>query len=494
MNQAATASTSRHLLGGTAQIFVTDALLIPTGILAAAYLSRRFGPGGYGLLTLACVLVVWIESNIATALSRPIIKLVSEAQDWRTVGSAALKLYLLTGFAAGLALWSLSTPLAALMNESALADYLRLLAIDVPLFCLAQAHRSIIIGQGRFRARAVSGATRWIARLLLIIIFVEVSESPAGAIWGIICASTIELVVCRLYVRPRLFLRGSHSMRQLCGYALPLVASALCMSLYSRLDLLLLKPLGATTTEAGIYAVAQNLALLPSLFSFAFAPALLSTLSRALRAGDEGAARHIGQQAMRAVLLLLPLMAIIAGAAPDLMTLIFGPEFLPASALLRLLTFAALALLMIAVTTSIMTAAGKTAWTLHVSWPLLAGALAGHCLLIPLAGTIGAALITTVIAIIGALVSIGLVRRLWRITLPAGTLWRSFVVSAMVYAAVAEFPLTGVALALKLAGAGLFVIVALLLTGEFSAAEISGARARLRRRYHPLVEASGSTS
>lgn len=283
-------------------------------------------------------------------------------------------------------------------------------------------------------------------------------------------------------------------MRNLCGYAMPLVVSALCMSLYSRLDLLLLKPLGAKAGDVGIYALAQNLALLPSLFSYAFAPALLSTLSRALRNGDEGAARTLARQAMRAVLLLLPLVAIIAGAAPDLIIFIFGPEFLPAAPLLRLLIFAALALLMIAVTTSIMTAAGKPAWTLHVSWPLLFGALLGHFLLIPLAGTLGAALNTTVIAIIGAAASIALVNKLWRITLPAWTLWRSSVVSAAAYVAVAEFPLTGFALSIKLALAGLFVIVALLLAGEFSAEEISGARAWLSRRYNPPLEASGSTS
>lgn len=488
------APASRHLLGGTIQILATDALLIPTAILTAAYLSRRFGAGGYGLLTLCCVLVVWLESNIALALSSPTIKLVSKAVDWRAVGSAALKLYLLTGFAAGSALWALSTPLAAVMGEIALADYFRLLAIDVPIFCAAQAHRSIMVGQGRFRARAVVGATRWIARLLLIVIFVELSGSPTGAIRGIICASFVELIVCRLYVRPRLFLLGVYPLRHLYGYALPLIASALCMSLYSRLDLLLLKPLGATVSEAGIYAAAQNLALLPSLFSFAFAPALLSTLGRALHLQDENAARQIARQAIRAVLLLLPFMAIIAGAAPDLIMFIFGPEFLPASTLLRLLIFAALALLLIAITTSIMTAAGKINWTLHVAWPLMVCAALGHLLLVPLAGAMGAAFVTTVLAITGAIVSLGLVRRLWQITLPTSTLWRSLLVSAVIYVAVAEFPVAGFALALKLAGAGMFVIAALVLTGEFSTEEIDMLRARNRRRYDPPVEAAESTS
>jgi O-antigen/teichoic acid export membrane protein len=494
MNQPAS-EASRHLLVGTARIFAAEALLIPTGILTASYLSRRFGPEGYGLLTLASVLVVLLESNVAMALSRPAIKLVSEAEDWHAVGSAVLRLYMLTGFGLGLTLWAFSTPLAGLMADHELAGYLRLLAIDVPLFCMSQAHRNIIVGLGRFRERALISAIRWIARLVLVVIFVEFSGSLAGAIWGSICASLIELIICRLYVRPRLFQRGPYPVRHLCGYALPLVASALCMSLYSRLDLLLLKPFGATTWEAGIYSVAQNLALLPSLFSIAFAPALLSTLSRALRDGDGSTAKQIGRQAMRATVLLLPAVAIIAGAAPDFIVLIFGPEFLAAAPLLGLLIFAALALLMIAVTTSIMTAAGKPGWTLHAAWPLLVGALMGHFILIPVAGAMGAAMVTTFFAIIGALVTIALVHRLWRIAPSARTLWRCAVVCVSSYMIVAAFPgATWLMLALKLAGAGLFVVVALWLLGEFSAQEISAARAWLRRDVNPVIEASGSAS
>jgi hypothetical protein len=62
---------------------VADALLVQTGILTAAYLSRRFGSEGYGLLTLASALVVWLESNVALALSRPANLIVGEAEDWQ---------------------------------------------------------------------------------------------------------------------------------------------------------------------------------------------------------------------------------------------------------------------------------------------------------------------------------------------------------------------------------------------------------------------------
>ncbi|MDT7781464.1 MAG: hypothetical protein QOC99_3976 [Acidobacteriota bacterium] len=487
----------RHLLGGTLRIFTAEALLVPVGVLTAAYLGRRFGPEGYGLLTLASVFVVWAQSNVAAALSQPSIKLIGDAGvDWRPVGTAVLRLYLLTGCVLGLVVWALSKPLASLMAEPELAVYLKVLAIDVPIFCASQAHRNIIVGMGHFQRRALVAAVRWVARLLFVVAFVELTGSPVGALWGSVCASLVELFACRLFVRPELFRRGALPLRRLCGYALPLVAAALCMSLYARLDLILLKLLGGTTIDAGVYGVAQNLSMLPSLLSFALAPALLSTISRALREGDVAGARRLGRQAMRAVLLLLPAAAIIAGAAPELIELIFGHEFLGAALLLRLLIFGSVALLMISVTTSIMTAAGKSRWTLHVACPLLLAAAAGHALLIPLAGAFGAATVTTALACVGAFASVGLVRSLWRIAPPARTLWRSTAVSAAAYAITALPQGSGLLLASKLAGACVLAVVALRLLGEFSAEEIVGARAamgryRRRRRAAPVIEATG---
>lgn len=90
------------LLGGTARIFAAEALLVPTGLATAAFLSRRLGPEGYGLLTLASVLVVLVESNVAAALSRPSIKLVGDADDWRPIGTAVLRLYTIFGAARAL--------------------------------------------------------------------------------------------------------------------------------------------------------------------------------------------------------------------------------------------------------------------------------------------------------------------------------------------------------------------------------------------------------
>lgn len=488
------AEHTRRLFGGVARMAAAEALLVPVGVLTAAFLSRRFGPEGYGLLTLAGVLVVWAETNAAGALSRPSIRLVGEADDWRAVGPTVLRVHLFVGLALMLSLWAVSAPLAALLGEPSLVRYLPALALDAPVFCLAQAHRAVLVGTGRFRERALAGAARWIARLVLVVASVRLTGTLTGAVCGIVCSSLVELAVCRAYVRPRLFVRGARRARELCGYALPLAASALCLSLYQRLDLLLLRALGATPAEAGFYAVAQNLSLLPSILSFSLAPALLSTLTRALRDGDGAEARETARQALRAVLLVAPVAALAAGCAPEIVGLIFGQKFLPAAPLLRLLMPGALALVFVSVAASILAAAGRQVWTLHVAWPLLACAAAGHLLLIPAAGATGAASVTSGLACAGALVSALLVRRLWRVAPPAATLWRSAAVCLLAYTSAAALPASGVLLFVKLAGVGLLAACAFVALGEFDANELGAARSLIGRpAKHKIAAADGAT-
>jgi len=348
-----------------------------------------------------------------------------------------------------------------------------------------------------FRERALVSAARWAARFALVVLFVQLTGSLKGAFWGSICASLVELLVCRRYARPNLFGRVvktndvEYTARRLFVYALPLVGSALCVTLFNRLDLMMLKALGGTSAEAGVYGVAQNLALLPSLVSFSFAPALLSTLSRALRDGDERAARRQARQSLRAVTLLLPLASLTAGAAPEIVGLIFGKEFAAAAAPLRLLIFGSLALLLLSVTSCVLTAAGRARWTLYVAGPLVACAAAGHLVLIPKAGASGAAFVNASLACAAALVSAALVRKLWRVAPTPSTLWRSVAVSVCVYAFAAFVPGPGLLLVPKLAAAFLFVPAALLLSGELDGEEWRAARALFLRGRRPAVKASG---
>lgn len=475
----------RQTLDGTVRVFLAEALLIPTGLATAAFLTRRLGPEGYGLFTLAATVVSWVEWSITSVFARATIKFVGEAEDWRPVGAAVTRLHLAASGGATLLLWLLAPPIAALLDAPVLTTYLRLFALDIPLFSLAHAHRNILVGIGSFRERALASAGRWIARLLLIVLLVEAGLSVPGAILGSIGASLVELVIGRFYVRPSLFRRSTFPARQLWGYAVPLFLFAMSLRLYDRLDLLMLKLLGGTVAQAGIYGAAQNLSLVPGIFALSFSPLLLATLTQVVRAGDGPRARAMGRDAMRVVIGLLPVAAMAAGAAPEIVKFVLGSMFLGAAPLLALLIFSALALLMISVATAILTAAGRPGWTFALAGPLVPLAIAGHLLLIPRLGAIGAALVTTLVALAGALAAVLAVYRLWRILPPAPTLVRSSLAGGLAYTLASLWPAPGFLLLVKLPAIGLIIALVLLLLGEFNAREVAAARTVLRWRITP---------
>ncbi|HAJ61469.1 MAG TPA: teichoic acid transporter, partial [Cyanobacteria bacterium UBA8543] len=272
------------MLGGTIKIFLAEALLLPTGIITAAFLTRKFGPEGYGIFTLAATIIAWIGWSLTSIFTRATIKFVGETEDWQAVGTTVLRLHLWVGGGAMLLIWLLADGVAMVLSEEAIAFYLRLFALDIPLFCLAYAHRSILVGVGKFSSRAIATALRWIARLLLILLLVEMGLSISGAILGSVGASLVELAICRFYIRPSLFSPSNFPAAKLWDYGVPLFLFALSMRLYEKLDLFALKILGGTAAEAGFYGAAQNLSLIPGIFSLAFAPLLLSTLTRTLYA------------------------------------------------------------------------------------------------------------------------------------------------------------------------------------------------------------------
>ena len=458
---------------------MAESLFPATAIITAAFLTRRLGPEGYGFLVLAATSVAWIEWSINSFFARPTIKFISEAEDWKPVADGLVRLQLLTSVAAMVLLWMLSRPLAVLFGEPQLGQYLALFALDVPLFNLAHAHRNVLIGKGDFAPSANLSAVRWLTRLLLILALVGGGLSVHGAILGTIGSSLAELLVARRYVRPSLF--GVPNVMPPWALSLPLFASSLCLSFYTRLDLFALKRLGATTEQAGLYGAAQNLSSVPNIFSLAFMPLLLSTLTRLLSRGEAAAAKEIGTHALRGVLALMPIAAVVAGSAGEIISVVFGRDFQPAGTALATLVVGAFPLMMIPVASAILIAEGKASRIPWLTAPLVPMALVGHLIVIPRYGLLGAAGVTTTVGLIGASWAVWSLHHESRIVPPLGTLVRTAGVSAIAFAAAAIWPTPGALVILKLPVIALACLLIFLVLGEFTPADLAMARALITR-------------
>jgi O-antigen/teichoic acid export membrane protein len=461
---------------GTIWTFLAEALILPTGLVSAAYLTRALGPDGYGLFSLAATVASFAAATATSLLARASIKLVAEADDWRPVASTVLRMHIACGVTAALLLALLARPLAAVLHEPRLVFYLLIFAAEPLLFVLSRAHRQVLIGVGKFREQAFPIAIRPVARLLLIVVFVESGLSISGAVLGILGASLVELLSYRRYVRPRVFPASGYPASRVWEQTTPVFFAALFIALFSRVDLFALTTLGLPTREAGYYAAAQNLSIIPGLFAVAFAPLLLSTLSRMLRDGEHEHARLISRDAMRIPIGMLPFAAMASGASDEIVVLIFGASFVPAGPILGWLIFSKVAAVMISISFIIVVAGDRPALSTLLAAPMLALGLVGHFLLVPRYGSIGAAWVTTAVEIAGALAGAFMVYRLRRVCPPRSTVLRTIVVAGASWLLAVLWPTSGAWLVAKLALISIGIAAGYAVLGEFSAREVAWAR------------------
>jgi O-antigen/teichoic acid export membrane protein len=345
--------------------------------------------------------------------------------------------------------------------------------LDIPIFACTYGHRNILVGTGEYARQSIVSGFRWTARLLLIVLFVELGFSVMGAVAGSIGASLVELVAVRWSIRPPFFVRAELPFRELFVFAAPLFVAAVSMRLFDKVDLFLLKILGASAAQIGYYGAAQNLALAPNLVALSLAPLLLSTLTRLLRAGDAGSAFTIGKAAMRVVICLAPFAAAAAGAAPEIMEAVFGRQFLAASSLIGPLVGGALALVMLSIGSAIVTAAGKPQWVLPMTLPLPLVAISAHLFAIPRWGSLGAATVTFATALLGAAGAMVQVYRLWRIHPGAATVLRSMGIGVLAWIMCAQWHIPLPFLPLKLALVTLMIVTVFFVTGEFRIGDLT---------------------
>ena len=408
--------------------------------------------------------------------AKVVIRFVAEAAEWRPVAATAFRAYVISGAVAGAALWLLSGVIADVLNDPPLARYLRLFALEIPLFTALMACRNVLVGVGGYRQQAFAGAARWLGRMLLIVLFIQLGWAVYGAILGSIGGVFIGFVIGQVLLGSATLGSAGFPYRKLFGLALPTFLLLLTVRFFDRVALLVLNAVQGAGPEVGYYGAAQNLAIVTGVLVPTVTPILVSTVSAARGRGNEARAREIVDGALRASLALLPFAAIVSGSSEEVFRLLFGARFVDAAPLGEWLAFVAVGLVIISVATSLLIAYGSVWRTLLLTAPLLPLSVVGHFFLIPRYGALGAAIVTTVTAFVGGAVCVFNAQVAWQTPPALGTLARSLLLSVAVWAAAAAWPTPGVLVVAKAAVLSVAVIAGFLILGELSTDEIGRLR------------------
>jgi len=472
----------RHLLAGAGWGLAAEGLAAPSGLITVAFLTRMLGPEGYGQYALAVGVVVFLDGIWAAASSRAVIRHVGQAKDPALVLPFILRVHVAVGLALGALVFLTSGVISGVLGEPSLQPYLRVFALDLPLAAIGEAHVNSLLGLGRYRFRALARAVRWTVRPLAIIALVAAGYGIPGALVGGIVATSCEIAVARVAVRPRLWGASTLTLPTFAATTVPLLAATTITSLLRRVDLFFLTALGGTAVAAGHYAAAQNVALVPALVSLAVSPVLVAAVNRALRDGSADKAQHIARDALRLCVLLLPVFATLSGAAGEVAVLLYGEAFAPAGPIVAVLVPASVLLSLSAVQASLLVALDRPRLTLALTIPALAVALTGYVLLAPRFGAIGVAWGTFLGALCGVACGAALSRRHALLRVPLASATRAVVVAAAVYVCAVAWPTPGSYVVLKLAALAAAVPAALALLGELDLGERASLAALVRGR------------
>jgi len=461
----------RFTLTGSIRIFIAESLLMPTGFIIIAILTRALGAEQYGIYVLAVSIVSWIEASINSLLAHSSILASSNSENIDETSSIILRSYLIAGISAGLVLLFFSHSIAVFFDEPKLTSLLRFFSLDIPLFAIARAYRFLWIGTGQFKLGAIMSVGRWLVRLALVSLLIFGGFSLAGAILANIGATLFEVLYAISKKRINPFARSLVSTKTFFSAIKPLALYALTMRLFSNLDLLSLKVLGAGIHEVGFYGAAQNLAIVPGIIAMSFSPLLLSTLNKIVSQEQMEKAKLISTDALRLAVGLLPFAALIAGSSGEIVSFVLGKDFVGSKVLLRLLIFAAVFQTIFSITSVMLMAAKKAGQIAKLALILLISSVGVYSVFVPQFGTIAAAWTITIMTLLAAISGFFLIHKNWKVRPPVPTLMRAILFS-MVFGLFSTLWIsTGFWTIVEIIVLSGFILASFFLTGELSGSE-----------------------
>ncbi len=395
------------LVRGAAIGLFAEALALFVSLISAAFLTRRLGLEGYGLLGLvlsATTPVAWVAASILAGPTG--VRLVSGARMPLDMAGQLIRLNFRIGTAGWVLFSTLSPLLANWVGHPELTGLLILAGAEILLLPLVQTHRNALIGLGFYQHAGASMAVFQLIRLSLTVILIGSGMSLEGAILALLFARVAEILWCRrrcaFPLRVPIRLRFS----EIRSLSASIFFFILGLQVFNRIDILLLAVFGGSNTALSHFAAAQLLAIVPGLFTPLVAPPAIAAITRARSAGDPEGADDISMQLERAVATMAGLTLAVAGATPSLCRYLFGSDFAAAAPLAAWLLIGSAGILLKAFVVPQLVVHERHFLLPAIALPMLGTAVLAHVLVIPSWQALGAAIVTGTVGLLGGLAGV----------------------------------------------------------------------------------------
>ncbi len=472
------------------------------GALQKFLLARVVDQAAYGAFSVVNNAISIVNNTIVQGTIQSVSKFTAE--DDRRAGAvqrAGLRLQTFLGVGVALAFLLAAPVIAGFVHAPEHTSLFRLVAAIPLLYAFYSVFVGTANGQRRFRVQASFDVGFSITKTVLLlggaVLGGKMGHSAAGAFAGFISAALIILLVAgRKMWSP---VGGtSFAPWRLVAFMSGTVAYTLLINLALSYDSLLLRRFAGAALAGwgvradmllGAYEAVRSLALLPYQALLVVTFVIFPLVSRSTFAEDREATRAYVRQTLRYALIFGAAMAVVLGARPETLLRIFYPAgYGVGAASLPILAAGVVALALLSIAGSIVTASGRP----YVAVALVAVTLAAGTGLaftfVPRADP-GPAMLSAAAAstaagmLVGFLVALGYLWRRFGAGLPLLSVLRVLIATALAVGVARVVPGVGIVAGVAaMALAGLVFASALLGTREFGATDREKFLKILRRK------------
>ncbi len=327
-------------------------------ILTYAYrlvIARELGPEIYGLFSLAIVVSSFFIMAASLGLPEGVLRYLSfyrgrkELQNERYLFRSALLVLVVSGIVAGFILFFASEFISLrLFHNAGLLPFLRALGVFLPFFIISGILLSGMLAYGHvgwnaFINNFLQNFIKFAVLLLLLLIGFRGSAVIISYLAGVVVMCIAAYIVVRR-VMPGILKRSTldHAgkqkvRREVLAYSWPVVFLTAAYTVFNWTDSAVIGYF-MTATDVGIYNAAFTLISLfgiaPELFKQFFFPFIVREYSRK----NIELIRQLSQQVGKWIYILnLPLFLFMAAFPGAVINILFGPDYLTATDVLRIL-------------------------------------------------------------------------------------------------------------------------------------------------------------
>ncbi|MCB0338050.1 MAG: polysaccharide biosynthesis protein [Bdellovibrionales bacterium] len=400
-------------------------LLARASFVISAYamhmlLARVMGPAEYGsfgiLISLLTVCYIFTNNGVKQQASQ-LIAIYPEADG--SILARLVKIQFLISLAIAVILVSISSYLANIFHDERLQVPLCVCAIVIIFQAATSVYAGALNGRRHFGRESLLGVFQAVARAGFTVVgaFLISDARLAGAMYGYLIFALVTLVISWRIGRGTGSQPLELSHKQIFGSSFAIVAAFGFLTLCRSLDLMVVKA-KLPATEAGFYAVASSASQIAFHILLSFGLVCFPYAAKHFHENDHSAIRKLLEDSLKfALLLLVPIVVCFTIFGEQVITFLFGSQYLPAAPLLETLIWGMFSFGIFFVFAQFLLAANRRrelVWTTTIVFALTAIL---NVLLVDRFGAIGAAFSTTISGSVASLYCIAIFVRDYKLRL-----------------------------------------------------------------------------